>query len=207
VVGTVVFTDVVTAIMFSGYLRKDIVNQDDTRIRRLWVSRDEITLFAEDCVYIRSVFEYYVRIFLDGTKAEYAAMDAVAPRFFEDLARVFNELAILSTCRITDPWIDKFGNKNLTIGYFVNILSLGRFESPHAQLAALKTSMEEHRGRIEDARNKLTAHADLEAIMGWKTLGAATWPQWYQFWKDLARLCLARPPERRGITSAKSHIH
>ena len=180
-----VFTDVVTAMMFSGYLRKDIVDQDDDRIRRLWVSRDEIRLFAEHCVYIRSVFEYYVRIFSESTKAEYAAMEAVSPRFFEDMAQVFNEFAILSACRITDPWIDKFGNENLTIGYFVNILSRGRFESLHAQLVALKTRMEEHRSRIEDARNKLTAHADLETIMAGKTLGAATWPQWDQFWKDL----------------------
>jgi hypothetical protein len=96
-----VFTDVVVAIMFSGYLRKDIVDQDDSRIRRLWVSRDEIRLFADHCVYIRSVFEYYVRIFAEGTEAEYAAMEEVAPRFFEDLAQVFNEFAILSACRIT----------------------------------------------------------------------------------------------------------
>jgi len=180
-----VFTDVVAAIMFSGYLRKEIVNQDDSRIRRLWVSRDEIRLFAEHCVYIRSVFECYVRIFAESTKAEYAAMEAVAPRFFEDLAQVFNEFAILSACRITDPWIDKFGNENLTIGYFANILSLGRFEPLYAQLVALKTSMEEHRGRIKDARNKLTVHADLKTIMAGETLGAATWPQWDQFWQDL----------------------
>jgi hypothetical protein len=70
-------------ILFGAYLRKEIVNKDESRIKRLWVSRDEIGLFAEHCVYIRSVFEYYVRIFVEGTKAEYAAMEAVAPRFFE----------------------------------------------------------------------------------------------------------------------------
>jgi hypothetical protein len=176
---------VVTAIMFSCYLRKDVVYQDDSRLKRLWVSRDEIRIFAEHCVYIRSVFEYYVRIFAEGTKAEYAAMGAVAPRFFEDLAQVFNEFAILSACRVTDPWSDKFGNKNFTIGYFTNILSLGRFESLHAQLIVLQTSMEEHRGRIENARNKLTVHADLDTIMSGEPIAGATLPQWHQFWKDL----------------------
>ena len=39
-----VFTDVVVAILFGAYLRKEIVNQDESRIRRLWVSRDEIRL-------------------------------------------------------------------------------------------------------------------------------------------------------------------
>jgi tmRNA-binding protein len=37
-----VFTDVVVAILFGAYLRKEIVNKDESRIRRLWVSRDEI---------------------------------------------------------------------------------------------------------------------------------------------------------------------
>jgi hypothetical protein len=32
--------------------------------------------------------------FTEGTEAEYAAMEAIAPRFFEDLAQVFNEFAI-----------------------------------------------------------------------------------------------------------------
>jgi AbiU2 len=178
-----VFTDVVVATLFGVYLRKEIVNKDESRIRRLWVSRDESRLFAEHCLYIRSVFEYYVRIFAEGTKAEYAAMEAVAPRFFEDLAQVFNEFAISSACRVTDPWIDKFGNRNLTVGFFTNIL--GRFESLHAQLVVLQASMEEHRDRIERARNKLTAHADLDTIMSGEPIGAATWTQWQQFWKDL----------------------
>jgi AbiU2 len=180
-----VFTDVVAAIMFGGYLRKDIVNQDDSRIRRQWVSRDEIRLFAEHCVYIRSVFEYYFRIFAEGSEAEYAAMETVAPRFFEDLALVFNESAILAACRVTEPWIDKFGNENFTVDYFTNILGYGRFELLHARLVVLQASMEEHRGRIKDARDKLTVHADLETITWGEPIAGATWPQWHQFWKDL----------------------
>jgi hypothetical protein len=126
------------------------------------------------------VFEYYFRIFAEGTKA---AMEAVAPRFFEDLAQVLNEFAISSACRVTDPWIDKFGNRNLTVGFFTNVL--GRFEPLHAQLGVLQASMKGHRGRIENARNKLTAHADLDTIMSGEPIGGATWPQWHQFWKEL----------------------
>lgn len=180
-----VFTDVVVAMMFGDYLRKSVINQDEHRIRRLWVSRDEIRLFAEHCVYMRSVFEYYVRIFAEGTQAEYAAMEGVAPRFFEDLAQLFNEFAIVSACRVTEPWIDKFGNKNLTVEFFTNILGLGRFETLHAQLIILKASMDEHRSRIKDARDKLAVHADLDTIMSGRPIGGATLPQWNQFWKDL----------------------
>jgi hypothetical protein len=178
-----VFTDVVVTILFSAYLRKEIVDKDDRRIRKLWVSRDEIRLFAEHCVHIRSVFEYYVRIFAEGTDAEHAAMEEVAPRFFADLAQVFGEFAISSACRVTDPWLDKFGNKNLTVKFFTNIL--GRFVALHAQLLLLQARIEEHRDRIENARNKLTAHADLDTILSGEPIGAATWPQWHQFWEDL----------------------
>lgn len=178
-----VFTDLVTAQMFGGYLSKNIVKHDDCRLKRLWVSRDEIRLFAEHCVYIRSVFEYYHRMFREGTDAEYAAMEAVAPRLFEDLAQVYNEFTISSACRVTDPWIDKFGNKNLTVGFFTNLLS--RFEPLHQRLTELQASLEEHRERIIEARNKLTAHADLDTIMAGEPIGAATWPQWHQFWEDL----------------------
>ncbi|WP_461323994.1 AbiU2 domain-containing protein [Bradyrhizobium diazoefficiens] len=95
----------------------------------------------------------------------------------------YSEFAISSACRVTDPWIDNFGNKNLTVGLFTNLLS--RFQPLHQRLVKLQTSLEEHRERIKDARNKLTAHADLETIMAGEPIGAATWPQWHQFWKDL----------------------
>ncbi|WP_430649549.1 hypothetical protein [Bradyrhizobium murdochi] len=87
------------------------------------------------------------------------------------------------TCRVTDPWIDKFDSRNLTIGFFTNLLS--RFERLHQRLTGLQASLEEHRERIKNARNKLTAHADLETIMAGEPIGAATWPQWHQFWEDL----------------------
>jgi hypothetical protein len=111
-------------------------------------------------------------------------MENVAPLFFEDLAQVFADFAITSACRVTDPWIDNRGNRGLVIGHFAN--GLGRHETLHWRLTELQKSMEEHRGRIVTARNKLTAHADLETIMAGEALGTATWPQWHQFWRDLA---------------------
>ncbi|MBU6463178.1 MAG: hypothetical protein KGK01_01725 [Bradyrhizobium sp.] len=178
-----VFTNHDVSILFEAYLRKDVVKKGANRIRRLWVSRDEIRLFADHCVHIRSVFEYAIRMFAESTEAERKAMNAVAPRFFEDLAQVFNEFSVSSACRVTDPWIDSRGNRNLAVGFFTNGLS--RFEPLHQRLTQLQASMEQHRDRIEKARNKLTAHADLETIMLGEPIGAATWLQWDQFWKDL----------------------
>ncbi|WP_454642130.1 AbiU2 domain-containing protein [Bradyrhizobium liaoningense] len=178
-----VFTNLVTAQMFGGYVNRDIIKQDEKRFRRRWVSSDEIRLFADHCAYIRSVFEYYLRIFRQGTVDEYAAMEAVAPRFFEDLAQVYNEFTVIAACRITDPSIDKFGNKNLVIGHFTKLLD--RFEPLHRRLTMLQADMEKHRERIKDARDKLTVHADLLTIMEGQPIGTATWEHWEQFWKDL----------------------
>jgi hypothetical protein len=178
-----VFTNHRVTILFVAYLRRDIVGEDDERIKFLFVSPDDIELFAGHCVQIRSVFEYARRLFSESSKAEQAAMESVAPRFFEDLAQVFAEYVITSACRVTDPCVDTRGNKNLVIEHFTN--ALVRFEPLHRQLTELQASMGEQRRRIEEARNKLTAHADLETIRARKQLGTASWPEWYQFWNDL----------------------
>lgn len=178
-----VFTNCDVTILFVAYLRRDIVEKDERRIKFLFVSPGDLELFAGHCVQIRSVFEYTRRLFSENSKAEQAAMESVAPRFFEDLAQVFTEFVITSACRITDPWIDTRGNRNLVIEHFTN--ALVRSEPLHRQLIGLQASMDEHRCRIENARNKLTAHADLETIRAGKPLGTASWPEWHQFWKDL----------------------
>jgi hypothetical protein len=154
-----VFTNHDVIILFVAYLRRDIVGEDDKRIKFLFVSPADIKLFAEHCVQIRSVFEYACRLFRESSKAEQAAMESVAPLFFGDLAQVFEEFVITSVFRVTDPSIDTRGNKNLVIEHFTN--ALVRFEPLHRQLTDLQASMGEHRRRIEMARNKLTAHADL----------------------------------------------
>ena len=178
-----VFTSHNVTNLFVAYLRRDVVGEDGKRIKFLFVSPDDIKLFAGHCVQIRSVFEYARRLFSESNEAEQAAMESVAPRFFEDLAQVFTEFVITSACRVTDPSIDTRGNKNLVIEHFTN--ALVRFEPLHRQLTELEASIGRHRRRIEKARNKLTAHADLETIRAGKPLGMASWPEWYQFWKDL----------------------
>jgi hypothetical protein len=149
----------------------------------LFVSPDEVKLFAEHCVYIRSVYEYARRLFSQSTDAEQTAMKSIAPLFFDDLSQVFAEFMILAACRVTDPWKGGRGKENFVVELFVNVFV--RIEPLHRQLAALQTSMEKHRSRIEKARNKLTAHADRETIRAGKPLGAATWSEWDQFWNDL----------------------
>ncbi|WP_027545223.1 hypothetical protein [Bradyrhizobium sp. WSM2254] len=177
-----IFTNHNVAILFVGYLRVEIIGKNVERARSAFVSAEEVRNFADHCVYIRSVYEYARRFFAESSEAERAAMQSVAPLFFEDLALVFAEFIVLAACRITDPWIDG-RRENFVVGLFANVFA--RNKALHKQLTDLQASMEKHRDRLEPARNKLTAHADRETVKAGKPLGAASWAEWEQFWKDL----------------------
>ena len=86
-------------------------------------------------------------------------------------------------CRVTDPWTGRRGSENFVVELFTN--AFVRVVPLHRELTQLQSSMDKHRSRIEKARHKLTAHADRETIKSGKPLGAATWSEWDQFWKDL----------------------
>ncbi|QPF91472.1 hypothetical protein [Bradyrhizobium commune] len=166
-----VFANHNVAILFVGYLRAEIVGKNTERVRAAFVSADEVGNFADHCVYIRSVYEYARRLFAESTDAEREAMTTVAPHFFEDLASVFAEFAVLAVCRVTDPWIDG-RNENFVVELFAK--AFARIEPLNKQLSDLQDSMAKHRTRLEPARHKLTAHADRETINAGKPLGAAT---------------------------------
>jgi hypothetical protein len=178
-----VFTNHSVAILFIAFLRSDIVGNSIERINFAFVSPDEVKLFSEHCVYIRSVYVYARRLFSESSDAEQEAMKSVAPLFFEDLAQVFSEFIVSAACRVTDPWKDSRGKENFVVELFTN--AFARIEPLNRQLTELQTNMEKHRSRIEKARHKLTAHADRETIKAGRPLGAATWSEWDQFWKDL----------------------
>jgi hypothetical protein len=177
-----VFTSHDVALLFVGYLESDVVGKNAERVRFVFVSPDEVRLFAEHCVYMRSVYEYVRRLFVESNDPEQSAMRSVAPIFFDNLAQVFTEFLILAACRVTDPWKDR-GRENFVVELFTNAFE--RYEPLHRQLSDLQSSMAKHRSRIERARHKLTAHGDRETIKAGEPLGAASWAEWDQFWKDL----------------------
>jgi hypothetical protein len=147
------------------------------------IAEEEVRQFCDHCVYIRSVFEVTRRLFLESDQAERDAMQAVAPRIFEDLSQVLTEFLVIAACRITDPPIQG-GNENFTIGLLTdNFANDGALQ---AKLSVLRNRMEKHRYRLLPARNKLGAHADRITIKKGEPLGAAKWDEWDQFWIDLS---------------------
>jgi hypothetical protein len=55
------------------------------------------------------------------------------------------------------------------------------------------------RSKIEDARNKLVAHADRATILQGKSLGAATWKEWDDFWSALRDFVRILNEKKKGI--------
>jgi hypothetical protein len=152
------------------------------------VSDKEVKDFSEHCVFIRSVYLFGVRLFKDSDPTERDLMTAVAPLLFEDLTQVFREFMVLAACRITDPAKDRRGNENFTVEMFVN--NFAADTEAFKQLDALHQRMKPFRGKIEPARNKLSAHHDRAAVGG-PPLGAASWQEWNEFWsavKDFVRI-------------------
>jgi hypothetical protein len=147
------------------------------------LSAKEVKDFSDHCVYIRSVFRFALRIFRNSDADEQKLLEEVAPLFFEDLAQVFTEYAVLSVCRITDPAKDPRGNDNFTVELFVNNFAAGTEQ--FKKLDAIYQRMKPFRTKIVTARNKLAAHADRAAVSG-PALGTASWEEWDKFWTDLA---------------------
>jgi hypothetical protein len=83
------------------------------------VSQEELAEFSGHCVYIRSVYQFAMRIWRDSDDGERNLMESVAPLFFEDIGKVLTEFLVTAACRITDPAIDDRGNENFTVELFL----------------------------------------------------------------------------------------
>jgi hypothetical protein len=144
------------------------------------VSDADIERFSEHCLFIRSVYRSWMRLFKDGSPAEDASMKAITP-FFENLNIVLGKYMVLEAYSITDPAWDR-KKENFTIETIVN--NFASATEAFKQLDALYQKMKSFRTKIEPSRHKLVAHADRAAVSGPPPL-AGSWPEWDQFWSDL----------------------
>jgi hypothetical protein len=80
---------------------------------------EDICVFAEHCVFMRSVYLHGKKLFEHSTPEDKDRMGRAAPTLFGDLNRVFIEYMILQVCRITDPAEDFRKNDNHTIAFLL----------------------------------------------------------------------------------------
>ena len=145
----------------------------------------DIEIFANYCVFIRSIYLHARELFETSSAADKALMRMTAGTFFGDVNRVLNEYVILQVCKITDPARDKRNNDNHTIAFLLERYDFSNEPSILEPLEELQASMRAFREKLLPARNKLISHLDRDAILAGGPLGAATDEEWNQFWLDL----------------------
>src|ERR1700730_13819555 len=147
----------------------------------------DIEIFANYCVFMRSIYLHARELFETSSAGDKALMRRTAGTFFGDLNRVLNEYVILQVCKITDPARDKRNNDNHTIAFLLEHYDFSSEPSILEALEKLQASMRAFREKLLPARNKLISHLDRDAILAGSPLGAVSDQEWSQFWRDLER--------------------
>jgi hypothetical protein len=145
------------------------------------VPRDDIQIFADHCVFVRSVYLHGKNLFELSTDKERQRMERTAQVFFGDINRVLIERVILEVCKLTDPARDFRKNDNLTVAFLVKHYGL----TADTRLAALVSQLNAFRQKVLTARNKIISHSDRLAILAGTPLGNVPDSDWHQFWLDL----------------------
>jgi hypothetical protein len=146
---------------------------------------EDIKVFADHCVFMRSIYMHGRALFETSTDKEKTRMEQAAPIFFGDLNRMFVEFMILQVCKITDPALDFRKNENHTIAFLVEHYDLNSDPATAQRLVPLNARVQTFREKLLPARNKLIGHSDRTAIMAGVALGSAPQTEWEQFWLDL----------------------
>jgi len=146
---------------------------------------EDIAIFADHCVFMRSVYLHGRILFETSTGEDKARMSRAAPTFFGDMNRMFVEYMILQVCKITDPAQDFRKNDNHTISFLLRHYDLSADPATTQRLAQLDARLQAFRQMLLPARNKLISHSDRDAIMAGQALGGAPQSQWDEFWLNL----------------------
>jgi hypothetical protein len=145
----------------------------------------DIEIFANYCVFMRSIYLHTRELFETSSADDRALMNATAGTFFGDLNQVLNEYLILQVCKITDPAKDYRDNDNHTIAFLLQYYDFSDDPPTLNRLDELRADMQTFRAKLPPARNRLISHLDRDAILAGRPLGAASDEEWNQFWLEL----------------------
>jgi len=106
----------------------------------------------------------------------------ISKGFFGDLNIVLQEYILLQKAKITDPASSGKGKENLSSNYLV---SLNWSPPVEAELKALNDRLMGFRAKIDDARRKYLAHADLSSHLAQTKLGDFSEAEEQDFWSAL----------------------
>ena len=149
---------------------------------------EDIAIFADHCVFIRSIYLHSKILFETSTDKDKVRMSRAAPTFFGDVNRMFVEYMILQVCKITDPAQDFRKNDNHTIAFLLRHYDFSVDLKTTQRLAHLDARLQAFRQMLLPARNKLISHSDRDAIMAGQALGGAPQSEWVSWTPDLGPL-------------------
>ncbi|HEY5080785.1 MAG TPA: hypothetical protein VII91_02475 [Bauldia sp.] len=149
------------------------------------VTQNDVSTFADYCVYVRSVFMHGRILFEESSEKERDALHGVAPIFFGDLNTILIEYVILQICKITDPAKDNRGKENHTTEFFAKNSDFSSEPAKAQRLEQLHAAMQVFRNKVKPARDKLISHLDRNAILAGSILGVASETEWSKFWQDI----------------------
>jgi len=132
---------------------------------------DAFLAFRNDCIWLQTIYNTFSDLYQSESHDVTELMDATAPAFFSDLNIILADYFVLQVCRVTDPPAT-CGHLNLTAFGINDLLQKHRALTPEITSAA--EGLLPFRERLIDARNKLGAHADLQAILAGQPLGSHT---------------------------------
>ena len=124
--------------------------------------------FRDECIRLRNTFNTYSALYESGEVTR-ALLAKVATLFFQDLSEWLIHSIILQVGRLTDP-AESGQKKNLTVAYFADAMKDQQKSS--FEMEALVVGISEYRDKIEPARSKMIAHADLATYQLRLTHGA-----------------------------------
>jgi hypothetical protein len=113
----------------------------------------DIVVFADHCVFMRSVYLHGRILFEQSSTKDSARMKRAAPVFFEDLNRMLVEYIILQVCKITDPAHDFRKNENHTVAFLLRHYDFSSDPANGHRLAALDAQLQVFRQKLLPARN------------------------------------------------------
>jgi hypothetical protein len=148
----------------------------------------DIIVFANHCVFMRSIFLHGKILFEQSSERDMGRMRGAAPVFFGDLSQMFREYIILQVCKITDPARDFKKNDNHSIAFLLQHYDFSSDPAKERRLATLDAKLNAFREKLLAARNKLISHSDRVAIMAGHALGGVLDADWEKFWLDLDEL-------------------
>ncbi len=151
-------------------------------------SGKDIKLFANHCVFMRSVYLHCSLLYGESSEDDKGRMERVASIFFGDLRQIFVEYIILQVCKVTDPAQDHRKNDNHTVAFLLHHYEIYKNEECGERAATLEAAINELRAKLMPARNKLISHLDRDAVIAGAPLGVVSQEDWDSFWDNLSEL-------------------